>query len=124
MFINKFRKYYLNCGDSLVSAGLPSNIAIDDGLYFRPTGVVLLHISSLTRKTGNHSHFLCLQLTLSFSFVCGKWAEMEKRIIDDLEVGKEAIGDKNHLKNSMRKESNMSFDNDPYFNYNIRKQDI
>lgn len=123
MFINKFRKYYLNCGDSLVSAGLPSNIAID-GLYFRPTGVVLLHISSLTQKTGNHTHFLCLQLTLSFSFVCGKWAEMEKRIIDDLEVEKEEIGDKNHLKNSMRKESNVSLNNDPFFNYNCRKQDI
>lgn len=123
MFINKFRKYYLNCGDSLVSAGLPPNIAID-GLYFRPTGVVLLHISSLTQKTGNHTHFLCLRLTLSFSFVCGKWAEMEKRIIDDLEVGKEEIGDKNHLKNSMRKESNMSLNNDPFFNYNCRKQDI
>ena len=79
MFINKFRKYCLNCGDNLVSAGLPSNIAIDDGLYFRPTGVVLLHISSLTQKTGNHTHFLCFQLTLSFIFVCDKRTEVEKQ---------------------------------------------
>lgn len=79
MFINKLREYCLNCGDSLVSAGLPCNIAIDDGLYFRQTGVVLLYISSLTQKTGHHTHFLCLQLTLSFIFGCDKWAAVEKQ---------------------------------------------
>ena len=49
-----------------------------------------------------------------------KW---RNRITDDLEVGKEEIGDKNHLKNSMKKELNNSFDNDPFFDYNCRKQD-
>lgn len=49
-----------------------------------------------------------------------KW---RNRITDDLEVGKEEIGDKNHLKNSMKKESNNSFDNDPFFDYNCCKQD-
>ena len=34
---------------------------------------------------------------------------------DDLEVGKEEIGDKNHLKSSVKKESNNSFDNGPFF---------
>lgn len=56
MFISKFRKYCLNRGNSLVSAGLAPNMAIDGSLYFRAVGVVLLLISSLTWKTGNHTY--------------------------------------------------------------------
>ena len=46
-----------------------------------------------------------------------KW---RNRINDDSEVGKEEIGDKNHLKNSMMKESRIHFDksNDPFLDYN------
>lgn len=49
--------------------------------------------------------------------------QWRNRITDDLEVGKEEIGDKSHLKGSMKKESNNSFDNDPFFDYNCGKQD-